>query len=460
MRIARSTPAALAGSLAAALAAVLAASPARAQPEGPLTPAAALSLATAYEARFQAAQAGYRAEIEALPLARAGLLPEINVNAARNFNQLDARAGARLQPQLDYFSSSASITLRQPIYRRENWARYRQADAEVRRQDAVLASERARLAQELAGAYLEVLRTHADLQARRAEQLALSSAAAAAARGVPLGLASASDRDSRQARADLALLKSMEAAARRSEAVRLLERMVGRRVRELMAPPADARFDGAAAVGESLAQWQERARARSPEVQAAQAAVEVAREGINRAKAGAHPTLDLVAGRSRSVSDSFTAINNTYFNTSVGLQASVPLYAGGRNDAAVRQAVAQLERAQALLDGALREQDDLVERDYQLLAEAAERLRAHDAVVQSAEQAVQAARQGISRGLQSNVELLDAQGQLAAASAERLTARLQLLAAQLRLQVLAGDAQWLSLEPLQRWLTDAVAVRP
>lgn len=443
-----------------ALAAMAFAGAAVAQPQPPLTPAAALALAQGYEARFQAAQAGYRAEVEALPLARSGLLPEVNASASRTFNQLDARTGARYQPQLDYFSSSASIMVRQPIYRRENWARYQQAGAEVRRQDALLSAERSRLAQELAGAYLEVLRTQADVQARQAEREALAAAAAAAGRGVPLGLASASDRDSRQARADLASLRVMEAVSRRNEALRLLERMVGRPLQALMAPPAEGPFDWAAQEPGVLAQWQERARAKSPEVMAAQAALEVAREGIGRAKAGAHPTLDLVGGRSKSASDSFTAINNTYYNNSIGLQLSVPLYAGGRNDAAVRQAVAQAERAQAQLDGTQRELDGQVEREHQLLAEAGERLRAHDAVVKAAEQAVLSARQGISRGLQSNLELMDAQGQLAATRAERTTARLQLLAAQLRLQLMVGDAGWLSLEPLQRWLVEPVAVRP
>ncbi|MGE3348302.1 MAG: TolC family protein [Ramlibacter sp.] len=422
-----------------------------------LSPAAALELAMRHEARFRSAEAAFRAESEGVALARSRLLPELGLNVARTRNSLDSSFNGRGQPHLDYYSGGASVTVRQPLYRPESRARLRQADAENTRQAALLDGERGRLAMDLAVAYLEVLRAQADVVAERAQHEALLGLVAAARRAEPLGLGSAADRDARQAKAELANLRVLQAEAHRAEAVRRLERMVGQPVQRLLGP-AEQDFVWLPGGPGPLAGWQAQARERSPDVLAAQAAVRVAREGIERARAEALPTLDLVAGRSKSTSDSYSSVNNTYFNTSLGLQLSVQLYAGGRHDAGIRQAVAQHERAQALLEGAQRELDEAVAHEYELVAQADRRLKAHQVVVRNARQALEAARLGTARGTLSTLDIADAQAQLETARAEQTTARLQMLAAQLKLHTLSGDAPWLSLAPLDRWLVEPVAV--
>ncbi|MCW5651582.1 MAG: TolC family protein [Ramlibacter sp.] len=430
-----------------------------APPAGPpaLSPAAALVLAARHDARFQAAQASYRAESEGLAIARSRLLPEIDLSISRTHNDLDTRFGGRAQPSLDYYSGAAAVTLRQPLYRPESRARVRQARAENSRQTALLEGERGRLAVDLAAAYLDVVRAQADLAAQRSQQDAQRGALAAAQRAVPLGLGSASDRESREAKAALAGLRVLQAEARRAESLRLLERMVGQPVTRVLAPAEEGWAWPESDLG-TLASWQTRARERSPDVQAAQAAVAVAREGVERARKDGWPTLDLIIARSKSTSDSYSSVNNTYLNSAIGLQLAMPLYAGGRYDAQSRQAVAQLDRAQALLEGAQREVDGLVANEHEVLTQAVQRLQAHDVVVRAAAQSLLAARQGAARGTQSGLDVLDAQAQLDSARAERTALWLQLLVASLKLNALAGDESWLSLAPLDRWLVAPVSL--
>ncbi len=419
----------------------------------PLTPAAALTLAAEYESRYQAAKATLRAESQALEQARAGLRPNIAFNLNRTFNMLYPSAGR----QQDYVSSNTSISLRQPLYRPEASAIVRQAGAEVTRQEAILGTERNRLSLDVASVYLEALRTHAEWQTQQSQQQALDSLVVAAQRALPLGLGSASLVQERQAKAAQGMLRVMQARLKRGEALAQLDKLVGQPTTQLVSLPDDG-FTWPADPPTALAEWQQRARAQSPELQAAQAAVVAAREAISRAEAGKYPTVDLLAGRSRAVSDTFTSVNNRFINNSIGVQVAVPLYDGGRSSATTAQAVAQLDRAQAALEGTQRDLDLQVDGAHQLLLQANQRLQAHQVVVAASQQAITAARQGQARGQQSALDVLEAQSQLQSALLEQRTTRLSLLLAQLRLNALAGDAQWLSLAPLQTWLSQPVAL--
>ena len=82
-------------------------------------------------------------------------------------------------------------------------------------------------------------------------------------------------------------------------------------------------------VPDRLGAWVERAEESSPELRALRARLEAAYQEVNKAKAGHKPTLDAVAQWARSSSDSVTNINSRYDNKIIGLQLSVPLYAGG-----------------------------------------------------------------------------------------------------------------------------------
>jgi outer membrane protein, protease secretion system len=425
---------------------------------GPLSLATALERARTYEARYQAAEASFRAEREVLDQARGLLLPEVNASASRTYNQLSAVFGNQQRQSLDYFSGGSSVTLRQPLYRPENWSRYQQAKSEVHRLEATLLSDRNKLMVDVSAAYLEVLRALSEYRSNQAQQTSLRAQATAAARGVPLGLISATERDERQARAEIAGVRTLQSEAKLIQARSQLEKMIGVKVTELLAP-GDAALTGDSFAVEDLQVWQDKAAERSPEIRAARAALEVAKEGVDRAKAGHKPTVDLIAARSKSTSESFTAISNTYYNTSVGVQLSVPLYSGGRASSAVRQAVAQAEKAQAQLEFTQRETTVLVEREHLLVRQAGQRLRAHEAVIRAAQQNLLAARQGLERGTRSQLDVAEAQGQLDSALYEQAGARLELLAARMRLQSLVDEVDETTVSRLGAVLVQPVNVQ-
>ncbi len=95
-------------------------------------------------------------------------------------------------------------------------------------------------------------------------------------------------------------------------------------------PPQPARFDA----------WRDLAVAGNAELAAQRRAVEVAAEGIAKQRAGHLPTLSLVVSNRLSRADSHGGHNQKHDSDSIGIQLSVPLFAGGGVSAATRQASA------------------------------------------------------------------------------------------------------------------------
>ena len=79
-------------------------------------------------------------------------------------------------------------------------------------------------------------------------------------------------------------------------------------------------------------------------------ALDALREEARRAQSGHLPRLSLIASAGRSESDTLTTFKQSARTSSVGVQLSVPLYAGGAVSAQARQAAAREAQAQAELD--------------------------------------------------------------------------------------------------------------
>ena len=174
-------------------------------------------------------------------------------------------------------------------------------------------------------------------------------------------------------------------------------------------------------------------------MQALRAQLDAATQEIDKAKAGHKPTLDAVAQWSRSNSDSVTSVNSRYDNKSIGLQLSVPLYAGGYVSSTVRQAVAAQERAREALEATRLDLGVRVYREFRGVTEGILRVKALEQAVRSAEQAVLSNQKSYQAGSRTTVDVLNAEQQKTTAQRDLAQARYMYLVSRLRLQSLAGD---------------------
>ena len=199
------------------------------------------------------------------------------------------------------------------------------------------------------------------------------------------------------------------------------------------------RFNPTAPIPEHVDAWVERAEQASPEMQSLRAQLEAARMEVEKAQAGHKPTLDAVAQWARSNSDSVTNVNSRYDNKSIGLQLSVPLYAGGYVSSTVRQAVASQERAREALEATRRDLGVRVHREFRGMTEGVLRVKALEQAVRSAEQAVVSNQKSFLAGARTTVDVLNAQQQKTSAQRDLAQARYLYLVSRIRLQALAGE---------------------
>ncbi len=189
-----------------------------------------------------------------------------------------------------------------------------------------------------------------------------------------------------------------------------------------------------------LNQWVEMAEAGAATVQVAQASLEIAQREIERQRAGHYPTLDLVAthgNSAQSYSSTFGAGVDSKAST-IGLQLSLPLFAGGAVSSRNREAVALKEKAFADLDNARRGAALAARQAYLGVTSGLSQVKAYEAALVSSRSALDSNKLGYEVGVRINIDVLNAQSQLYDTAQKLAKARLDTLAALLKLKAAAG----------------------
>lgn len=418
-------------------------------------PAWSLDLRQAYEAAYEndatirAARAGAQASREKLPQARAQQLPNVSLNASRNHNDLTSKTqnmlGQQTTNENQYYSGSQSLSVRQPLYRPYLSALVRQAQAQVEDADAALERDEQTLVTRVGEAYFDALLAQDQVLLIEAQKATYATQLDAARKGLEAGTGTRTDIDEAQARLDLTLAQELEALQNVEFTHRRLESLTGRTA-DVLASLDVQRFNPTAPIPGLVDAWVERAEQASPELQSLRAQLDAAGMEVEKAQAGHKPTLDAVAQWSRSSSDTVTSVNQRYDNKSIGLQLTVPLYAGGYVSSTVRQAVAAQERAREALEAARRDLGVRVHREFRGMTEGVLRVKALEQAVRSAEQAVLSNQKSFQAGSRTTVDVLNAQQQKTTAQRDLAQARYLYLVSRLRLQALAGDDRQASVE--------------
>ncbi len=424
-------------------------------------PAWALDLSQAYQAALEqdaslrAVRAATDAKRERLPQARAQLLPNLSASASRNQNRLERTTpnflGEAVTTQERYGSSSESLTLRQPLFRKLQMADYRQAQAQVDDANAVLEKELQNLAVRVSTAYFEALLAEEQLALVLAQKLAYATQLDAARKRFAGGAGTRTDVDEAQAALDLNFAQELEARQNMDYTRRQLQTLTNQPVDKL-APLDAAKLRLVQPAPARVEDWTERAELSSPEIQSLKAQVEAARQEVEKARAGHYPTLDAIAQWSRSNSENVNSVNTRYTNRSVGVQLNVPLYSGGYVNSTVRQALADQERAEQALEATRRDLGVRVHREYRGVTEGVLRVRALEQAVRSAEQVVISNRRSFEAGSRTLVDTLNAEQQKVSAQRDLAQARYMYLVSRVKLQALAGGPKTEVIDEVNGWL--------
>ncbi len=406
----------------------------------PLTLTDAYDAALRYDAQYLIATKELEAARQGVPLARAGLLPQVALNASvarvTGTREFGNSLNQSVSVPLDYDSPQVSLNLRTPVFNYEAWSRLKQARSLAEGAEALMTARHMDLVNRLTAAYLGVLVQHEVMTLAAEDLRSLQTQAETARQRYTRGEGTIQEATAGEAAAELAKTRLARSVDDLAIARQALQRVTGLDTVALRALPAD--FAGLSLPLPTLQAWLDQTMNNNPLLRFRSLNVDAARHGIERQRAGHFPRLDVVASMSRAQNDSVSTLNQTTHQRSIGLQLSVPLYSGGAVQASLAQSVAERDRAEQELraerEGLLLE----VERLYRLAMQGRERLAAYVQALDAAGVAVRAATRAQETGLGTAAEFRAALARQALARRDLIQARYEYLNQRSQLLVVSG----------------------
>jgi outer membrane protein/protease secretion system outer membrane protein len=405
------------------------------------------------DAAYLIAQSDAQAKREAKPQALARMMPNLSFSgsAYRNTSKYGGDTAARGYEDRDYNSHSYVLGVVQPVFRAGLFAAYKQSQALVEQADASLQWAEQETGTRLGLAYFNVLLAEAELEVTKVQRDAYLAQLDYAQKAFQTGSGTRTDVDEARSRLDLAAAQTIELQYQLDYARDTLSTIVDRPLTPLarlnpermqIVPPDPARAED----------WIRAAEEVNPQLIALRAAVAAADQQVNHALTDHLPTVDLIAQRSKSKSESANTYDLKTDSTLYGLRFDMPIFEGGGTMSKVRQARAELDKARRQLEATRREVDLQVKREFDGMAQGVNWIHAYEQAVKSAEQSIVSTRKGFSAGTRTTLDILLAEQNLANARRDLSRGRHQYALSRLRLLSLVGRLNEESIRTFNDWL--------
>lgn len=351
--------------------------------------------------------------------ARAALLPKAALQGSLTRTR-QKRGGVMAFEPSYYDGERYAVTLQQPLFDAGRIRAYQAGRALVRRSAHEVALTQSDVRLDAVDRYLAALTAavNADL-ARQEEQAAavqLAQMRALQARQ----LATTTEVYTIEARAAVLHARRLQAETELRVALDVLALLAGRNVVDLRGLEESA---GLPAIGQRLADWEERAGRASPRVLALQEETERARLQVGQQRAATLPVFSLQLAAQESNIGYENALAPRNETAVVALNASLPLFAGGAVLAAIGEARAQERIARRELEATQRDALTQTRAAFMQLQSLEARISAARAAVTAADRSLAANERGYQLNVVTIVDVLDARGDTYAARRDLAEAR-------------------------------------
>jgi outer membrane protein len=401
------------------------------------TQASAANLADVYQAAVDndpvlgAAQQDYAARGEIVPQSRAGLLPNVNLNASTSYNRLEYPKGVLVDtnpasptfgqlrgiPGDDFNAHTWQAQLVQPLIDVQAYYTYKSSQALKAQAKQDYAASELNLIVRAVSAYLEVLRSQAALDSITANEAAVKRQQEQVQQRFDVGLVAITDVLDATAAYDNVVVQRIQAELDQGIQFETLYTLTGQTYQEVDSLSSTLPIVNPASVDED--EWVTIALANNPNVLASREAKSAAERDLSAKKAAFLPTVDGVLSYNQDINHVETfvgsgigTIGDKTNTRTYALQLQLPIYQGGFTASKVREARARLLQS----DDLLRNNEWTVSRDTRNLLRAVTtdviRVRARIKSIKSAESALEATQTGYEVGTRNIVDVLNAQQRL------------------------------------------------
>jgi outer membrane protein len=408
----------------------------------------AVQKAQAFDPTTQAANYAYLAGIEKGKQGTALYLPQINATANYNHLHLDSESTLNLPPLFptDVLIGNSSgylhgfgVTLVQPIYNAAVFA----GAAELKDQAKLAGLQKqgadANLVLRVAQAYFGVLMAEDNLELTREQKAATAQQLASAQARFKAGKTNITDVRDAEARYQGVLAEEIAAVNNLAVQQDQFASIVGTPPRDLARVPDD--FKPVAPQPDDLDTWIAWGRQDNLNVQGARVQVDVDNHEVDKYRLRSRPQLNLLVSyqdmRQSGTLPILVAPDHSR-QTIVGLQLSVPLFAGGSYQSKYREAVANVGQANAQLQATLASTDVQVKQQFLNVEIGAQQINALQQAVIASKSSLDATTLGLKVGKKTTLDVLNAQQQYFSAQQNLDAARYQYLVSRLNLAALVN----------------------
>jgi outer membrane protein len=390
--------------------------------------------------QITAQRAAVRATDETVPTALSGYRPRVSATASVSEQYLDitTRAptpgGANINTSGANFVHSYGATVSQTLFNGYQTAnRTRQAESQVSAARETLRLTEQNVLLAAATAYMNLLRDIAILDLQRRNVEVLQEQLRQTRDRFNVGEVTRTDVAQSESRLAAGRSSMLTAESNLNTSRSSYRQVIGVEAGKLApAAPVD-RFSPntlPAAVAE--------ARARHPSVTTAMFNIDAALLQVKIAEGSLYPSLSLVGSAQKTFGSATSLTTLETLSASVGGQLSVPIYQGGAEYAAIRQAKETLGQRRLDLDNARDQAQQTLVQSWGLLQAAKAQIEATQAQVEASEIALNGVREEARVGQRTTLDVLNAQQELVNARVAVVTAQRDRVVASYTLLAAAG----------------------
>jgi len=434
--------------------------------------------------QIREADANRLASRESKPQAVAALLPQFN--ASGQYSKDEQTVGqttlinsdpndensplvpATISRDANGHTREYDLTLRQTLFRWDQWAALRRADAEVAQAEADYQAAQQDLILRTSQRYFDVLAAQDTVDAAQATLEAFSRQLEQADKRFEVGLIAITDVQEARAAHDQAAASVIQAKRALATAQELLRELTGESFDSLAGPIDDLPLEAPSPADEE--QWVTSALDQNLRVISARLATDIAKQDVTVARSGHLPSFDIVARRddqnfdgdqvSRAGDTATPApADQSQKTDSIGIQVTVPIYSGGATSSRVRQRVYLHRAARERLERTNRETERAARDAYLGVLSEMSRVRASKQALESSRTALQATEAGFEVGTRTTVDVLQSRRQLFDAQTTYSRSRYDYILNVLNLQLATGTLDRTDLEKINAFLKERAITR-
>lgn len=400
----------------------------------------AYALARQNDPKFRAAQAESMATGTAIDQARAGFLPTIKLDLEAmdsrqrvlSSQNITFNAGLATYPTKNY-----TLSVNQPIFRKDVIERYAQAQAVVKQAEYTLLAAEQDMLLRTSAAYLVMLAAADNVALAGAEREAVGKALEFARTKLKTGLGTVTNLHDATARFAAAQAREIEAKHKLRDARQGLREITGKLIENVQVLREE--FPLEIPEPPLIEPWLESALEQNLLLRAKREAVEVAQQEVERQRAGHFPSLNLLATHNRrDAGSTLYGGGSETETTDVTLRLNVPIFEGGLTTAVTQEAVYRYQKAQEELEQERRAIERATRASFDATVSGVTLIEALKHGIVAQQSALEAKVEGHKSGLFALLAVLDAARDLYLGKRDYAQSRYDYLFNRLRLKQAAG----------------------